>query len=226
MRALYVFSVFCFFCLSLEAQEYVLPAQGPFERVKVSGNIHLELIPSESYRLKFAGDSVPEKLDLEWGDHLLILKTRSELHDDPVIRVKLDYAALSDLEITRGAVVQSADTLKTKTLTLTVETGGKAELIIFADSVSARVSQGSDIILRGSARSQLINANTVGNYLGYELEAVNTWVKAATGAQVKVNSSMFLNANATSKAFIGYLGYPEQKVFKNSTGGEITRKNP
>jgi hypothetical protein len=225
MRALYVFSFICFFYLSVEAQEHLLPAQSPFERVKVSGNIHLQLIASDTPRLLVDEESVPDKLDIEWGDHILILKTRSELNNEPAIRVKLEYASLTGLEITRGAVVQSADTLKTKILTLNVETGGKAEFIIVTDSLSARVNQGSDIILQGIARSQLINAYTLGNFLGYELVAVNTWVKAATGAQVKVNSSTLLNANANSKAFVGYRGNPEQKVLKNSTGGEITQQN-
>ena len=66
----------------------------------------------------------------------------------------------------------------------------------------------------------------MGNYLGYELEAESTWVKAATGAQVKVNSSQYLNANATSKAFVGYMGTPKEKEFKSSVGGEITQQKP
>lgn len=164
MRALYVFAFICFFYLSVEAQEHPLPVQSPFERVKVSGNIHLQLIASDTPRILVDEESVPDKLDIEWGDHILILKTRSKLNNDPAIRVKLEYASLTGLEITRGAVVQSADTLKTNILTLNVETGGKAEFIVLADSLSVRVNQGSDIILRGSARSQLINANTLGNY--------------------------------------------------------------
>jgi hypothetical protein len=225
MRALYVFTFICFFFLSVEAQEHPLPVQSPFERIKVSGNIHLQLIATGTPRILVDEESVPDKLDIEWSDHILILKTRSELNNNPAIRVKLEYASLTGLEISRGAVVQSADTLKTKILTLNVETGGKAEIFVVADSLSARVNQGSDIILRGSARSQLINANTLGNYLGYELAADNTWVKAATGAQVKVNSSKLLNANANSKAFVGYRGNPEHKILKNSTGGEITQQN-
>ena len=62
----------------------------------------------------------------------------------------------------------------------------------------------------------------MGNFLAYELLAVNAWVKAATGAQVKVNTTQLLNANASGKAFIGYLGEPAKKEFKTSVGGEIT----
>lgn len=225
MRVLLTLSILWFLHLTVLAQEYLLPAESPFEQIKVTGNIHLQLMASDTILLLFEGEAVPEQLGVEWGENRLTLKTRSELKKAPAIKVKLYYTTLSGLQITRGAVVQSVDTLKTKTLSLRVETGGKAEFIIVTDSLSARVNQGADIILRGATRSQLINAYTVGNYLGYELEADSTWVKAATGAQVKINSSKFLNASATSKAFVGYLGTPEQKEFKSSVGGKITQQS-
>ena len=220
-----LFVLFVFHLLS-PAQDYALQSENPVEQIKISGNIHMTLIPSDSMFLQFESDSVPATLAIEWSDSKLTLKTRSELKKTPAIQLKLFYPTLNEIEISRGARVQSTDTLESKILSLRVETGGKAEFFILTDSLSARVNQGADIILRGSTRSQLINAYTVGNFLAYELEADSTWVKAATGAQVKVNSSSFLNANATSKAFIGYLGIPEKKEFKTSVGGEITQQNP
>ncbi len=226
MRVIFSLSLLLVFHLLSLAQIYSLPAEKPFEQIKISGNLHVTLVRSDSMELQFDSNSVPENLSIEWGDNKLTLKTRSELKKSPAIHVNLLYAELSGLEITRGARVQSVDTLYARNLSLRAETGGKAEFIILCDSLSARVNQGADIILRGSTRSQLINAYTVGNFLGYELMADSTWVKAATGAQVKINSTSLLNANATSKAFIGYLGTPEKTEFKSSVGGEITQQNP
>ncbi len=210
-----------FIYLSGSAQNYIIPAEIPFKLLDVKGNIHLELISSDKTQLEFVGDTVPEQLSIQWSDGTLSLKTNTEIKKTPAIQVKLYLKSLSDLEFTRGAVVQSADTLKVSILTLKADTGGKAELTIDADSVSAKVNQGSDIILRGSTRSQSIHAITMGNYLAYELEAKNTWVKANTGAQVKVNASGLLDINATSKATVGYWGEPEQKKIKTSVGGEV-----
>ena len=225
MRAIIATSILWFIPLTLAAQEFLLPAVSPFEQVKVAGNIHLELVASDSAILKFEGEAEAEKLNISWSKNMLTLKNPTELKKSSAIKVKLYFAELSDLEITRGAVVQSADIVKTKTLSLKADTGGKAEFAISADSLSARVINGSDIILRGSTRSQVIHANTSGNFLGYELEANSTWVKATTGAQVKVNSTKFLNANATSGAFVAYLGNPELKELKSSLGGEITQQS-
>jgi len=215
----------CFIYLSVGAQNYILPADFPFKLLDVQGNIHLELIASDKTQLEFEGDTIPENLNIKWDGGTLSLKTNTEIKKSPAIQVKLYVESLSNLEFTRGAVIQSADILKTSVLTLKADTGGKAELSIEADSVSARVNQGSDIILRGSTRSQSIHAITMGNYLAYELEAKNTWVKANTGSQVKVNASEYLDANSKSGAFVGYRGRPKYTNFKNSTGGKISQEN-
>ena len=226
MRVIFsLFLLLVFHFLSL-AQSSSLAVENPFEQIKISGNLHVTLGRSDSMELQFDSDSVPENLSIEWGDNKLTMKTHTELKKAPAIHVNLLYTTLSGLEITRGARVQSADTLYTQILSLRAETGGKAEFIIRCDSLSARVNQGADIILQGSTRSQLINAYTVGNFLGYKLVADSTWVKAATGAQVKINSTCLLNANATSKAFIGYMGSPEKTEFKSSVGGKIIQQNP
>jgi hypothetical protein len=225
MRAIIILCILWFIPNILHAQGYILPTEIPFEKVKISGNIHLQFVASDSMLLQFEGDTVPEQLNIEWSDGILTLKMPTELKKAPAIRVKLYHKGPSDLEITRGAVVQSADTLSTSVLSLRADSGGKAEFAIDTDSLSARVTQGGDIILQGSTRSQLIHANTAGNFLGYELEAKSTWVKASTSAQVKVNSSVYLNVNSKSTAFVGYLGMPDHTAFKNSTGGKITQQN-
>jgi hypothetical protein len=226
MRTLITLFILWIIHFTVSGQGYILTAESPFEQIKVAGNIHLELVASDTMLLQFEGETPPEHLDVEWEENSLSLKNPLQLKQSPAISLKLYYNKLSGFEISRGAVVQSMDILLAQTLTLKVETGGKVEFAIQTDSVSARVNQGADIILRGKSRSQFINAYTVGNYLAYELETENTWVKAATGAQVKVNSSKYLNANATSKAFVGYQGSPEITEFKSSVGGEITQQNP
>lgn len=224
MRTVMLLCVFGMISHTINAQGYVIPAEIPFDQLEVQGNIHLELVPSDRTQLEFEADTVPEQLNIEWSNGTLSLKTPLELKKTEAIRVKLYLSSFSDLEITRGAVVQSAAVLKTNILYIKTDTGGKAEFAIETDSLSAKLNQGSDVILSGTTRSQSIHAVTAGNFLGYELEAENTWVKAATGAQVKVNCSGYLNANIKSGAFLGYLGMPDHTAFKNSTGGKISQE--
>ena len=214
-----------FICIALFqalGQEQPLDLEAPFEKLKVSGNIHLELVSSNTQQLFIVSDENSEMVDIETGEGLLMLKAKSELNNAPAIELKLHYINLSSLEITKGSLIQSVDTLKSNLLQLDVLSGGKAEIWIRVDSLNARVNQGADVILYGNTRSQFVNAYSWGNYLAFDLEAVDSYVKAATGAQVKVNTSRLLDASATSKAFVGYLGEPERKKVKTSVGGEIT----
>lgn len=202
-------------------QDHTVPITSPFNQLKVSGNIHLQLVPSHEQHLTFASKDQLAALEISEENGRLELRTRSELGNNPAIGLALSYVSLSGIEITKGGRVQSADTLIADFLQLDAESGGKIELMIRVDSLSARVNLGADIILYGVATTQYVNAYSWGNYLAYELAASSAYVKAATGAQVKVNVNSLLDANATSKAFIGYRGTPSRKQVKTSVGGEV-----
>jgi len=222
MRVIINLSLLCTLLIPVSGQEHVHKLNTPFEQLRVVGNIHLQLLPAETNYLEFETASFPESLILEQDLSQLVLKTKTELKQSEAIEVKLYLNSLSGLEIVRGAVVRSADTLRFKTLDLKTDTGGKAEFALVCDALKARVNQGSDIILYGRTRSLEVTANTVANFLAYEFEAENAFVKSATGAQVKVRVTGVLNATATGKAFIGYDGDPDKKEFSKSLGGKIS----
>jgi hypothetical protein len=223
MRTIFSILVVSILILPLSGQDTLVSLEAPFEQLKVTGKIRLVLIPSDIQELEFEADQNQEALKIEIKDKGLILKAKTELKKGPAIQLKLKYSSLLGLEVNTGAHVSGADTLKTEIFTLKAETGAKAELHILSDSVSARVNQGADIILYGKARVQSVNAYTWGNYLSYDLEVAQTWVKAATGAQVKVNAGDLMNISSTSKAIVGYWGDPVEKQIKTSVGGEVTQ---
>lgn len=224
MRVIFAVSILSILLLPVAGQQHVHSLNPPYKQLKVSGNIHLRLVPSDSTFLEFETEEFPESLTIEQDKNQLLLRSKTEISQSPAIVIKLHHTSLDRLEITMGAVVQSADTLHYDVLSLKVETGGKAEITIAADSLNARVSQGSDIILYGSARSIQVNANTAGNFLAYELQTENAWVKASTASQVKVYARRLLNANASGKSFIAYRGEPAVKEFTSSLGGEISSR--
>ena len=222
MRLLFSMIIVCASILQATGQENPVYLETPFNHLKVSGNIHLELILSDKQQLIFKSKEDGEALKIETEKAHLLLKSKSELSNDPSIDLELHYVELRGLEVRKGGRVQSVDTIQSGTFKLDVFTGGKVELMLRVDSLSAKVNQGADIILYGSARSQFINAYTWGNFLAYELETMNSYVKAATGAQVKVHALKLLDASSTSKAFVGYRGEPDLKKVKQSVGGIIT----
>lgn len=222
MRLIALLVLFCMAASQVVSQESSVDIDTPFTRLKLTGNIHLELVPANAQKLIFTSVANQDALNIESDKDRLELKTKSELSESTSINVKLHYKILSEIEITKGGRIQSGEILQSSILQLDILSGGKIELTIEVDSLSARINQGADIILYGNTRSQFINAYTWGNFLGYDLNAEDVYVKAATGAQVKVNAQSLLDAHATSKAFVGYTGDPELKRIKTSVGGEIT----
>ena len=206
------------------AQESQTASGISFTRLKASGHIHIELVHSEEQKLEVVSKDHSEEYDVDFQDQSIVVKYKSEITNVPRLELKLHYAILSGIELSKGATVQSADTLRTENLELDVLSGAKAELKIHVDQLDARVNQGADIILYGIAATQVVDAYSWGNHLAYDLETSETIVKAATGAQVKVSAKKMLEANATSKAFVGYSGKPARKSFKTSVGGEITAR--
>lgn len=221
MRQIFSLTLLFILVFRLHAQDQNQVIEVPFQQLKVVGNIRLVLIPSENQILEFEADQDLEGLTVESNEEVLFLKTKSDLNKEPPLKGKLFYTTLTHIEVTKGAHVQSNDTLKAQILSLKAETGGKVELSVFTDSLTARINQGADVILYGQTRTQSVNAYTWGNYLSYGLDVVDTFVKAATGAQVKVNATGILDSNATSKATVGYWGEPQQKRIKTSMGGEV-----
>ena len=221
MRKIFTVTLLFMLIFRLHGQNIDQHVEAPFEQLKVVGNIRLILVPSDVQALKFEAGQDLEALTVESKEGKLLLKTKSELNKDPALKGRLLYRSITHIEVTKGGHVQSSDTIRTKVLSLKVETGGKAELRVVTDSISVRVNQGADVILYGKTSAQSVHAYTWGNYLSYDLNVVDTYVKAATGAQVKVNANRLLDSNATSKATVGYWGEPQQKKIKTSMGGEV-----
>ena len=221
MRQIVAIALLSFMGIPLFGQDMNQMVEAPFDQLLVAGNIQLILHASQKQALEFEGDQNLEGVTVESKEGVLFIKARSDLKKEPPLKGRLYYKALKQIEVKKGAVVQSTDTLQTEILSLKAETGGKAELRVLTDSLSARINQGADLILYGKTRAQFVNAYTWGNYLGFDLQAENSYVKAATGAQVKVNASNLLNGHATSKASVGYWGEPQKKEIKTSVGGML-----
>ncbi len=79
MRVIFSLSLLLVFHFLSPAQECSLPAENPFEQIKISGNIHVTLVPSDSMELQFDSNSVPENLSIEWGDNRLTVMRRYKL---------------------------------------------------------------------------------------------------------------------------------------------------
>lgn len=194
----------------------------PFDKLVVTGKIKVELVVSSSNQLSVTvRDGSPDRVITEVVKGELRIRLKPELGSDPEIAVKVPCSGLYELEAAAGATITSRDVLKEKELIFRIMSVGKIELNVEAESIDGTVTQGGDLILYGKTDILTVNANTGGNFLGYELEANDTYVKAGSGAQAKVVARRIIDATANSKGYIGYKGEPVSTYVKTSLGGEI-----
>lgn len=206
----------------VSAQNTLTIALEDYSSLVVSGRIDLELIPSESKEMTITSkNGHPDEVtvDLLAGELKINLKTRVGNNDE--ITIKLPYSKLIQIEANSGAVVNSARNFEAGDIQLLAATGGKIELAVEVNSITAKVTQISDIILYGKTVSQNVTVYTGGNYLAYDLNSEDTEITVSSGSQGKVTASRKISATANLKGFIGYIGDPAGVSVKTSLGGEI-----
>lgn len=206
----------------LYAQNRITVTLQDFNKLSVSGRASVELIPSESHTMSITSqDGQPEEVEYEIKNGELKIRARADLKKENRIFIKVPYSKIEDIEAIAGAVINSKEDLKSKDLNLKALAGGKIELSIEASMVDAKTNQGSDIILYGKSRIQNVVANTGGNYLAYDMDCEEAYVKSSSGSQIKVKVSKKIEAKANSKGFVGYTGDPEITQVQTSMGGII-----
>lgn len=208
--------------LSANAQNRITIGLDDFTSVSVSGRIDVELIPSDSKEVSITSKiGQPEEVHVEVKEGELKIRIRPKFDKNDVISVKLPYTKLTKISALAGAVINSARDLEVDDLELNAASGGKIELSVKTKSITAKVTQVSDIILYGKTETQNVIVNTGGNYLAYDMECEDTYIKVTAGSQGKVTASRIIEATANSKGFIGYVGDPVSTYVKTSLGGEI-----
>lgn len=193
-----------------------------FSTLQVSGNINLEIQTANSGHLDFELESQLDQVDVELLDNVLKIKGKTELGNEPALNLTLYFNEnLTDIVSSKGARIISRDTIHGASLALKATTGGKMELVVVLESLDVTISQGSDIVLYGQTNSQNVKVSAWGNYLAYELEAEDAYIKASSKSQAKVVARRIINATSNGKSFVGYIGEPESTYVKTSLGGEV-----
>ena len=146
-------------------------------------------------------------------------------YNDAKLNVRVHYTKdLQFLEANgRGQIWSQEDLYFDNDLTVKLFNGGEIRLNLYCDSLSANLSQGAIIQLRGKARALQVKSTTNATFSGYEFETEKAEVVATGTGKAKVSVSKYLKATASSKGFIGYVGEPKKVDDKTSLGGEILK---
>ncbi len=140
------------------------------------------------------------------------------------ILVKVYYKDIDVIEAAAGAVITSAETIKSKYLSVDCSMGAEVTLDILAMKVEAISNMGGVLEMTGQTEHLQVKANMGGVLRAPHLESKTVYVKANMGADVMVNASEELEASAGFGANVDYIGGPSVRHTSKNFGGEVNRR--
>lgn len=198
----------------------------PFHSIVVSSEIVAEIFPSDKESIIASFKNAEEKdLVIEVVDSVLKVRMKTGNYKSASLKVRIGYITIPQyLEASGRAQIWSAGEIhQDRNLKVKVNNGGEIRLTLFCDSLSASLTQGSLIHLKGKTRALQVKSVTNATFSGYEFASETADVQVNSTGKAKVSVSEYLNAVAASKGFIGYIGEPEKVDEKTSMKGEILK---
>ncbi len=160
------------------------------------------------------------------GDRLSIYVRRnswSSRNRNGRIRVTLTYTEeMEKIVVSTSAEISFEDMIKTRRLAITTSTSGVVDAKIQVTSLDLNATTSGRIDLTGNSDEVEAKASTGGTIYAYDVEAIEVYAKANTGADVRVNAQDTLRASANTGGTVSYKGRPKTDV-RSNTGGTIRR---
>jgi len=193
-----------------------------FHSLNISSEIDAELILSEKEGIDLEIENAnPLSLVSEVEKGVLTVKMKTGSYKDAVLKVKIHFKDLKEIESTGRASVWSEEEIYLDELSVRLYNGGATRLRLFCDDVDINISQGSILTLKGEGKFQKVKVNTNATYSGYEFKSEKAIVNSTSYGKAKVHVSNYLEAKASSGGFIGFVGNPARVERKTSLGGEV-----
>ena len=194
-----------------------------FDVIKVQQGIHLYLTNDNSTELRVEADeNIIELLITEVKNNELKIYFEKNVNRAKARNVYLSTDDISRIKTSSGAHVKSENTLQVNSLELDASSGSSIKVYVNADEIISSSSSGADIDIFGKTRSLSAKASSGSSIDADELEAVDAYAKATSGANIDVNISGILTAKANSGGDIDYEGNPKSVDKDTSSGGSVS----
>jgi|LGVD01.1.fsa_nt_gb hypothetical protein len=204
------------------AQGIITKNLGDFNEVKVYRGLTVELIKARTPKIVIEGEKSKEVVVKNTNGVLKISLTVLETFSADEVKVFLYYSDEIDIiEGNEGSVINSDKKLKQDKIIIIAKEAAKVNLTLKTVHLDVKAYTGGIIALEGSSENQNVIGNTGGVYNGDNLKTDYTTVSSSTGANVTVNASKLVDANAKLGGTIKVTGEPNEVKKKESFGGYI-----
>jgi hypothetical protein len=133
-------------------------------------------------------------------------------------KIYVSLPEVTSLEASSGADLIGEGLIEADKVSLDSSSGAGLKVEIVADQIEADCSSGANIRLGGRANLFYADASSGSDIKAIDLEAKVCRANASSGADIRVNVTQELTADASSGADIGYSGDPRVDSRKSASG--------
>lgn len=137
-------------------------------------------------------------------------------------KIHVSLPEITALESSSGADLIVKNTIESEQIKLGASSGSDISADVRAHEVYTNASSGADIELTGETANLHANASSGADIKAVELLAETCWARASSGADISVNVTNVLTADASSGGNVSYTGLAVVER-KNSVSGSITK---
>tara|TARA_R110001583_G_scaffold82151_2_gene218299 strand:- start:347 stop:1069 length:723 start_codon:yes stop_codon:yes gene_type:complete len=194
-----------------------------FDEIKVQQGIHLYITQDNSTELKVEADeNIIDILITEVKNNELKIYFEKNVYRAKARNVYLSVNDIKKIKASSGASVKSENTLQLNSLVLEASSGSSIKIHVNANEVTSETSSGANIAIFGKTASFNASASSGSSIDADELESIDAFAKASSGANINVNVSGKLTAKASSGGDIDYEGNPIDVNKDTSSGGSVS----
>jgi hypothetical protein len=195
-----------------------------FNEIDIQQGIKLYLTQGNSNSLKVEADeNIMELLVTEVKNNQLKIYFKKNVYKAKARNVYLTTNAISSIDASSGSYVKSENTWQSTNLQINTSSGSSVRFHVNADEISCSASSGSNIRLYGKTDNLSVKASSGSSIDADELNSVDTYAKASSGASINVNVSGKLTAKASSGGDVDYEGNPTTIDKDTSSGGSVNQ---
>lgn len=224
LKKIFALSFLLAFALYLQAQTKSL---APFHTIKTATGIQVELVKGESPKAEYTilkGSAEDLFIEVENGELSVKYKSKNGKWNrtNTKAKVTIYYTSLSSIACSSGSSLSSEEAIVTDKMEIEASSGSKCNIKLESTNILVSCSSGSSITLEGSGGAAKYSASS-----GSKISASNFQVNSAdanvsSGANVSLNASKNLKADASSGGSIKYRGKPENININSGMSGSIS----
>ena len=193
-----------------------------FDAISVSHGIEVRLTMSDSNSLSIEADeNLHDLIITEVEDGVLRIYSEKNIWSAKSKKVYLTASDIVKIKATSGANVRSENTISADEFDVRTSSGANVRLMLDVSDLICNTSSGSDARLKGTTGSFMANSSSGSNIRAKELISKSCNADVSSGANISVNVTGTLEANASSGGGIRYSGNPESIQKNSSSGGSI-----